>query len=148
MRSTASRRRQGQATTRLEVLQRLHESGPGLHAGVRAVLAAGRAGRLVGIVGTVAELLDVPKALETAIEVALGTRLQDIVVARSADAEAAIASLKRDDAGRATFQPLDTVRGDRTAPLPSPLSNAPGVLGTAAALVSATPEGRRSSPRS
>ena len=97
----------GEASTRLEVLRRMHESGAGLHAGVREVLAAGREGRLEGILGTVAELLVVPESLEVAIEVALGNRLQDVVVAAWSHAEAAIAYLKHSGAGRATFQPLD-----------------------------------------
>jgi chromosome segregation protein len=135
-------RRLGEAATRWEVLQRLHESGAGLHAGVRAVLAAGREDRLDGIVGTVAELLVVPEALETALEVALGSRLQDVVVARWVDAEAAITYLKRGGAGRATFQPLDTVRGDRAAALPLPLQDAAGIRGIAADLVSVSAEVR------
>src|SRR5215217_5101061 len=64
----------GEASTRLEVLRRMHESGAGLHAGARDVLAAGRDGRLGGIQGTVAELLVVPESLEVAIEAALGNR--------------------------------------------------------------------------
>ena len=44
------------AATHLETLRRLHESGAGLFGGVREVLAAGREGRLNGILGTVAEL--------------------------------------------------------------------------------------------
>ena len=50
----------GEASTRLEVLQRMHESGAGLYAGVREALAAGRDGRLKGVLGTVAELIVVP----------------------------------------------------------------------------------------
>ncbi|HEX5991269.1 MAG TPA: AAA family ATPase, partial [Thermomicrobiales bacterium] len=103
----------GEASTRLDVLRKMHESGAGLHGGVREALAAGRDGRLEGILGTVAELLVVPEPLEVAIDVALGSRLQDIVVTKWSNAEAAIALLKQSGAGRATFQPLDTVRADR-----------------------------------
>ena len=127
----------GEASTRLEVLRRMHESGAGLHGGVREVLAAGRDGRLEGILGTVAELLVVPESLEVAIEVALGSRLQDIVVAAWSNAEAAIAHLKQSGAGRATFQPLDTVRADRAKTHAAGAIGLPGVLGVAAQLVSA-----------
>jgi chromosome segregation protein len=81
-------RRLGEATTRREVLRHLHESGAGLYAGVRETLAAGRAGKLAGVRGTVAELLVVPAEFDTAIEVALGGHLQDVVVDRWVDAEA------------------------------------------------------------
>src|SRR3712207_7327962 len=51
-------------------------------------------------------IIDVPPELETAVEVVLGSRLQQIVVDRWEVAEAAIAELKRAHAGRATFLPL------------------------------------------
>ena len=127
----------GEASTRLEVLRRMHESGAGLHGGVREAIAAGRDGRLEGILGTVAELLVVPESLEVAIEVALGSRLQDIVVAEWSNAEAAIAYLKQSGAGRATFQPLDTVRAGRAETRATKADGLPGVLGVAAQLVSA-----------
>jgi chromosome segregation protein len=127
----------GEASTRLEVLRRMHASGAGLHGGVREALAAGRDGRLEGILGTVAELLVVPESLEVAIEVALGSRLQDIVVAEWSNAEAAIAYLKQSGAGRATFQPLDTVRAGRAETRATKAIGLPGVLGVAAQLVSA-----------
>ncbi|MDF3039883.1 MAG: chromosome segregation protein, partial [Thermomicrobiales bacterium] len=125
----------GEATTRLAVLRRMQESGAGLHRGVREVLAAGRDSRLEGVLGAVAELIVVPEALEVAIEVALGSRLQDIVVASWANAEAAIAHLKRTGAGRATFQPLDTVRAGRGGKLDSAIETLPGVRGIAAGLI-------------
>jgi chromosome segregation protein len=127
----------GEASTRLDVLRRLHESGAGLHGGVREVVTAGRAGRLDGILGTIAELVEAPKRVEVAIEVALGGRLQDIVVDTWAHAEAAIAHLKRTGAGRATFQPLDTVRAGRANQAPAEIARLPGVQGVAADLVSA-----------
>ena len=118
----------------------MQESGAGLHGGVKEVMAAARGGRLSGIQGTVAELIVVPKQVETAIEVALGGRLQDVVVARWADAETAIAHLKQSGAGRATFQPLDTVRGGRSGAPPTEVTRLPGSLGVAAELIEAPRE--------
>ncbi|MCC6626853.1 MAG: chromosome segregation protein SMC [Chloroflexi bacterium] len=117
---------------RLEALTRLHDSGAGLAAGPKAVLAAARAGALAGILGPVAALIHAPAHLDTALEVALGGHVQDIVVAGWADAEAAIAHLKATGAGRATFQPLDTVR----PPRPLAPASGPGIVGVATALVS------------
>jgi chromosome segregation protein len=79
--------------------------------------------------------MQAPPNLEAALEAALGARLQDVVVERFADAEAAIAYLKESHSGRATFLPLDTVR-------PGPALNAPsmpGVIGLASALVVVEP---------
>ena len=130
----------GEAATRLDVLRRMQESGSGLHLGVRETLAAGRDGRLAGIRGTLAKLLVVPEHLERAVEVALGSRLQDVVVTTWSDAEAAIAHLKQTGAGRATFQPLDTVRAGRGAGLNAEQRELPDVLGIAADLVTAPSE--------
>ena len=64
------------------MLQRVHESGTGLHAGVRQVMQWNREGKLSGIRGTLAELFQVDRQYDTALEVALGGHLQDIVVER------------------------------------------------------------------
>ncbi|HEV2108629.1 MAG TPA: chromosome segregation protein SMC [Thermomicrobiales bacterium] len=130
-------RRRDQARTRLDVLQRLHESGSSLHAGVRATLQATRKGTLHGIRGTLADLITVPAAYDTAIEVALGGHLQDIVTDRWAEAEAAITYLKRANAGRVTFQPLDTVRAGNASRPATAILDRSGVHGIAAELVEA-----------
>ncbi len=122
-------------TARLEALQRLHDSGAGLYQGVRAVQQAAKQGQLSGIRGPIVELIESPAEFETAIEVALGGHLQDIVVERWADAEQAIGFLKRAGAGRATFQPLDTVRGRRESQIPADVARMPGVHGVAASLI-------------
>jgi chromosome segregation protein len=95
---------------RYDMLSRLREEGEGLHAGVRAVLQAAGASYLTGIVGTIAQLLQVPADFEVAIETALASHLQDVVVESWPNAEAAILYLKEGERGRATFLPLDTVR--------------------------------------
>ncbi len=133
----AAERRAAELRGRLEALQKLAASGEGFYTGVRAVISAARAGQLSGIVGPVAGIIDVPADLETAIEVALGGHLQDLVVERWADAETAIALLKERRVGRATFQPLDTVRGGGGGNRP-PVDGA-GIIGIAAELVQHDP---------
>lgn len=115
---------------RQQTLEWEREEGRGLYAGVRAVL---QARELSGIIGIVAELIQVPDHLERAIEEALGPSLQDIVVERWRDAEAAVTFLKQKQAGRATFLPLDSIRPPRRLPVPS----RPGVIGLGADLVTA-----------
>ena len=68
---------------------------------------------LDGILGTLGELIEVPPEYERAMEAALGGRVQDVVVRGWEDAEAAVDFLKRNQAGRATFLPLDTLRPGR-----------------------------------
>lgn len=125
----------GRLRERFEVLTRMRSEGAGLFDGVRAVLLAAGKGQLTGIIGPVAELIRVPQALEVAVEVALGSQLQDVVVNRWADAQAAIEHLKRTQGGRATFLPLDTLRP--ATPL-KPI-HARGVLGVASELVECEP---------
>ncbi len=126
-----------------EMFTRLRDEGAGLSGGVRAVLAAARKpdsrkpdsrtspAPLSGILGTLGELIEVPPELERAIEAALGGRIQDVVVRRWEDAEAAVAYLKESRAGRATFLPLDSLRPGREAEVP----RAAGVVGLASRLI-------------
>ncbi len=134
---------------RYDLLTRWREEGEGLHSAVRAILQAtsGRQreaghvqspvpGLLDGIVGTVAQLIRVPAEYEVAIEVALGGRLQEIIVESWSDAEAAINFLRKGQQGRATFLPLDMVRLASRLEVPPD----PSMVGVGADLVQA--EGR------
>ena len=137
-----ARRQCSEARNRFNTLQaqvtalnHSRESGESLYLGVKSVLSAAKNGhqpaRLRGIVGVVASLIEAPAELETALEVALGAHLQDIVVERWKDAEAGVSYLKRAGVGRATFLPLDTLRvsnGRQPA-------GGPGVMGVASTLV-------------
>src|SRR5439155_1329742 len=79
----------------------------GYGAGVRAVFAEGRSAGLHGVVGTVADLLEVPPGMERAVEAVLGERLQWVVVERFEHARAAVAYLREHALGSATFLPLE-----------------------------------------
>jgi chromosome segregation protein len=66
-----------------------------------------------GIHGTVAQLISVDKKYETAIEMTLGSALQNIIASTEEDAKKAIEFLKRNKIGRATFLPVTAVNGKR-----------------------------------
>ena len=87
-----------------------------------------------GIIGTVADLLHRRKKYETAIEVALGGSIQNIVTKDEDTARRMIEILKREKAGRATFLPLSGIRKGKTLDDTSVLKEA-GVIGTADTLV-------------
>ena len=91
----------------VEALSELERAREGYGAGVRAVFADGRRDALQGIVGTVADLLEVPSGMERAIEAVLGERLQWVVVERFEHARAAVAYLHDHALGSATFLPLE-----------------------------------------
>ena len=98
------------ARQRLSVLRELEKNMDGYQNSVRAVMRAAGARRLRGVLGPVSTILKVEPGCEVAIETALGGALQNIVVENEAAAKAAIALLRNDHAGRATFLPLDTVQ--------------------------------------
>ena len=117
-------------SSRLKSLQEMHANLEGTYRGVRAVIQAARSGAIRGSYRLVADLLGVPDEYRVAIEVALGAHAQDIVTQTDAEAQAAIALLKQRGLGRATFLPLDLLRGDKLRPI-----RQPGVVGLACDLV-------------
>jgi chromosome segregation protein len=102
-----------------EALRELERVREGYGAGVRAIFGADGRPSVTGVIGTVADLLDVPPGLERAVEAVLGERLQWVVVERFEHARAAVQQLRDQFAGAATFLPLDRLatNGDGTAAL-------------------------------
>jgi chromosome segregation protein len=117
----------------LSALEELERERAGYGRGVQAVFAAARASRLHGVVGTVADLLEVPRELERAVEAALGERLQWVVVDTFAAAKQALGLLQQGGAGggQATFLPLDWLNGGPKAHTP----DGDGVVGGASTLI-------------
>lgn len=97
-----------QARSRKEVLEEMQEDYSGFFHGVKEVLK--ERAKLTGIEGAVAELVQVDKLYETAIETALGSGAQSIVVQTEANARDAINLLKKNRSGRATFLPLSVMK--------------------------------------
>jgi chromosome segregation protein len=99
-----------QAKSRKEMLEEMEDDYSGFFQGVKEVLKA-RDGALSGIEGAVAELIQVPKQYETAMETALAASMQHIVTATEEDGRKAIAYLKKNQYGRATFLPMNIIKG-------------------------------------
>ena len=96
------------AATRLKVLANLQAEYEGFGRAVKSVLRSTMPFRS-GIEGAVAELIEVPKQYVTAIEIALGGNLQNVVTRDAETAKQAIAFLKKERLGRVTFLPLSTI---------------------------------------
>ena len=64
-----------------------------------------------GINGTLADIIKVPKEYETAIEMCLGSSLQNIVTDTEDDAKRLVNFLKSNNLGRASFYPLTAMKG-------------------------------------
>lgn len=131
----ALRRKAVETAARLKTLEEIHASGEGLYQGVRSVLHAVRAGALTGEFSTVADALTVPERLRLAMEVALGSDAQSLICSDDQEARDAVAWLKAERKGRATFLPLNLLEP------PPPLRHAEvarvrGAVGIASELVS------------
>ena len=87
-----------------------------------------------GLIGVVADLFKTDKKYETAIEVALGGRIQNIVTDNAATAGRMIRMLKDSKAGRATFLPLSDIEEGQSFRDPRVLGEE-GVIGPADSLL-------------
>ena len=126
----ASQLRYHQEKSRLDALVNMTERYEGFGGSVRRVMQA----RSNGVIGVVADLFKTDKRYETAIEVALGGNIQNIVTEDTETAKRMIDMLKREKAGRATFLPLNGL-GKAQAFKNTAILHEPGVIGLADSLV-------------
>ncbi|MEG1049166.1 MAG: chromosome segregation protein SMC, partial [Oscillospiraceae bacterium] len=105
-----SQNKQQDVNNKIRLLTDMENNLEGFQQSVKTILNVGKSGGLQGIEGTVAQLITVEKGYETAVEIALGYSLQNVVVRDETSAKRAIEYLKNQRGGRATFLPLDTVK--------------------------------------
>ena len=127
-------RRLTAAETREQSLQKMQAAYEGFGYGIKTVLKAEEYWR-ENIIGVAAELLQVEDRYVTALETALGEGAQNIVTLDAQTAKTAINYLKANNAGRATFLPLDTVKPRSLSIEEERLANLTGVCGYAVDLV-------------
>ena len=118
---------------RIRLLSEMEKEYEGFSKAVKIVMRAAEARTLSGIHGPVGNLIHTDKDCSVAIEIALGGALQHIVVDKKNDGKNAIGLLKQRDGGRATFLPLDTIRGRSLRE--NGLENEYGFVGIASELV-------------
>ena len=95
-----------------KLLVDLEQNLEGFAYSVKMVMKSAKDGVLRGIHGTVAQLISVKKEYSVAVETALGGALQQVIVEDESVAKAAIRLLSERKAGRATFLPLTSVKGN------------------------------------
>ncbi len=95
---------------KVKLLEDLERNLEGFSYSVKNVVQAANRGQLKGIHGPVSRIINVPAEYTVAIEIALGSAMQNIVTSTEQDAKSAIAFLKKKDGGRATFLPMNTIR--------------------------------------
>ena len=125
----------GGSLSRYKSLEQLQSAYEGFYAGVRAIMQAKDhfPEQFGGICGVVAELIHTDAEFEVAIEIALGSSIQNVVTETAEDVVAGISFLKKHRAGRVKFLPLDMLR--RRTFSDAGLLYEPGVIGIAEELV-------------
>ncbi len=123
--------------SRLESLKNITERYDGYGNSIRRVME--QKDRVPGIKGVVADLIQVNKEYEIAIETALGGSIQNIVTDNEQTAKRMIEFLKKNRFGRATFLPLNSIN-TRSGFTQRDALKEPGVIGLASELVTTGPE--------
>lgn len=125
--------------TRQTSLKSLETEYSGFYQGVRTVLQQRQ--QFNGLMGPVAELINVPAQYTTAIETVLGAQLQNLVVDNQTTGQAIISYLTRNRGGRATILPIDSLAHHTPNQIIlDRISNMDGFLGLASELVTIQPE--------
>lgn len=123
---------------RQNVLADLRASYVGFSEPVKKLYKAFEQGesRMQGLIGAVADLIEVPAGMDLAFSLALGRGMENVIMESAVATRLAIAYLKEHSLGRVTFLPLDLLRVK-----PPSLRNKemvcakPGVIGIGADLV-------------
>ena len=97
------------AYARKNAIEEMENNYEGYNSAVKYTMKAG----LDTVYGTVADIIKVPEGLELAMETALGGSMQNIVCKDDNTAKSLINKLKNSGAGRATFLPVESVRGNK-----------------------------------
>ena len=121
----------GEKLQRAQVLSDLEKNYESFNNSVKFVMKQAGAGALRGIVGPVSSLIKTENRYSTAVEIALGAAIQNIVAQDEGAAKRAIALLKERGVGRATFLPLTNLKANPE----SDLAARGGYVGLASELV-------------
>ncbi|MCZ2492666.1 chromosome segregation protein SMC [Dellaglioa carnosa] len=126
-----------QAKNKKDNLRSIQNSYNGYYQGVKEILK--EKAQFLGLYGSVAELMTVPKEINTAIETALGAQLQQVVVQDETVGKSAIKFLTQKNYGRATFLPISVIKGRVLSNTQRSVLSHAGVIGVAAELVQVDP---------
>ena len=121
------------ARSRLKVLTEMARDMEGYANAVRRALQFAQGDK--NVCGVVAQLMQVPKELEVALDAVMGGSLQNIVTTDDVTAKRLIEYLKRSESGRATFLPISNIRSHTLTNEERRVLTMPGCLGVASELI-------------
>ena len=128
--------------SRHNVLSEMTRDMEGYNMAVRRAVAYAKQRSIRGVRGVLAQLMAVPQAYETAIDMALGAAQQNIVTDTEETAKELIQYLRQNRLGRATFLPISAIRGKTLSANERNALRLPGCIGIASELVQCAPEYR------
>ncbi len=128
---------------RMATIRAMEEHFEGYSGAVKYVMKQYDEGRITDAAGTpcgriygpLSKIISVDDKYITAMEIALGANLQNIVVQDEATAKAAMYALKRGEAGRATFFPLTSMKAASPTKEMTEASGYRGYIGVADSLI-------------
>ncbi|MGN1212951.1 MAG: chromosome segregation protein SMC [Christensenellales bacterium] len=125
-------------SARKNMLEDMQKNFDGFNGAVKHLLEqAERNAKLKdSFVGVVANLVKVPEKFKTAIEMALGGSIQNIVTTNEQQAQNIIAYLKQNNFGRATFLPITALKPRDISSFVNQFAGSSGFFGVASDLVS------------
>ena len=98
--------------SKIKLLKAMQEENEGYSNSIKQILKDSKTNASLGgaFVNVVAKLMKVPEYLESAIDMALGASVQNIVTKNEEDAKYIIEYLKENNLGRATFLPMTSIK--------------------------------------
>ena len=123
------------AESRVKLLQEMTREMEGYNQSVRRAMQYAKQRNLRGVRGVLAQLIEVPKEYETAIDMALGAAQQNIVTDDEQTAKQLIDYLRAGRFGRATFLPINAVRSHTRNDRERQALTMPGCIGVASELI-------------
>ena len=141
---SAMKLRRDSIQQRIDTFKMMEEQFEGYSGSVRFVMKQYSEGKITDrsgarcgtIYGPLSKVIEVEDKFVTAIETALGANLQHIVVEDESVAKAAMFALRKAEAGRATFFPLTSMRGQKPTQEMKDASGFAGYIAVADELVS------------
>lgn len=125
-------------TSKVNLLKAMQKENEGYQASIKKILQDAKSNSTLAgkFINVVARLMKVPQKYETAIDMALGSSVQNIVTKNENDAKYVIEYLKANNIGRATFLPITSVKPRKiTDEIKDLIKKTPRVCGIADELI-------------
>lgn len=133
-------------SSKINLMKEMQKENEGFVASVRKLLQDAKENSTLGgkFVNVVAKLMSVPEKYESAIDMALGSAVQNVVTKNEDDAKYVIQYLKDNNIGRATFLPMTSIKPRKIADeFMQIINKTSGVFGVATSLIQYSPEYER-----